>query len=120
MTRGTHQATTHHQGAVKGRPRPALVWGPPGPPITHPPPTPFSLPTKHTTIDQTCVLAALARDFLIYLLIPSLLLKFGPIVLRYVTPPIIQVEFCLAEYIFGILVLYVTCYLILHACSCLD
>ena len=105
MTRGTHQATTRPHGAVEGRPRPALVWGPPGPPLTHLSPTPFSLPTIHTTIAQTRVLAALARNFSIYLLSPSLLLKFGSIALRYVTPPIIQVEFCLVVYIMSILVL---------------
>jgi len=88
-----------------GQAAPCLVWGPPGPPLTHLSPTPFSLPTIHTTIAQTRVLAALARDFSIYLLSPSLLLKFGSIALRYVTPPIIQIEFCLVAYIFGILVL---------------
>jgi hypothetical protein len=105
MTRGTHQATTRHLGAVEGRPRPALVWGPPGPPLTHLSPTPFSLPTIHTTIAQTRVLAALARDFSISLLSPSLLLKFRPFALRYVTPPCIQVEFCLVEYTLSILLL---------------
>ena len=105
MTRGTHQATTRPHGAVEGRPRPALVWGPPGPPLTHLSPTPFSLPTIHTTIAQTRVLAAHARDFSIYLLSPSLLLRFGAFVLRYVTPPIIQIEFCLVEYFLSILLL---------------
>ena len=61
MTRGTHQATTRHHGAVEVRPRPVLVWGPPGPPLTHLSLTPFSLPTIHTTIAQTRVLAALAQ-----------------------------------------------------------
>ena len=63
MTRGTHQATTRPHGAVEGRPRPALVWGPPGPPLTHLSPTPFSLTTIHTTIAQTRVLAALELEF---------------------------------------------------------
>jgi hypothetical protein len=40
---------------------------------------------------------------LISLLNPSLLLKFGAFVLRYVTPPIVQVEFCLVEYFLSIL-----------------
>ena len=105
MARGTHQATTRPHGVVEGRPCPALVWGPPGPPLTHLSLTPSSLLTKHTTIAQTRVLAALARNFSIYLLSPSLLLKFGSIALRYVTPPIIQIEFCLVAYIFSILVL---------------
>ena len=97
----------HHTPPRRGRGL-AARWhgvGPPGPPLTHLSPTPFSLPIKHTTIAQTRVLAALARDFSIYLLSPSLLLKFGSIALRYVTPPIIQVEFCLVVYIFSILVL---------------
>jgi hypothetical protein len=43
--------------------------------------------------------------FSISLLIPSLLLRFGAFVLRYVTPPIVQVEFCLVKYLLSILVL---------------
>jgi hypothetical protein len=43
--------------------------------------------------------------FLISLLSPSLLLRFGAFVLWYVTPSIIQVEFCLVEYFLSILAL---------------
>jgi hypothetical protein len=69
------------------------------------PPSSFSLPKNHDTPAQTRVLAALHLDFLISLLSPSLLLKFGAIVLRYVTPSIVQVEFCLVEYFLSILAL---------------
>jgi hypothetical protein len=67
--------------------------------------TSLSLPKYLNTPAQTRVLAALHRDFLISLLSPSLVLKFGAIVLRYVTPPIVQVEFCLVEYFLSILAL---------------
>jgi hypothetical protein len=43
--------------------------------------------------------------FSISLLSPSLLLRFGAFVLRYVTPSIVQVEFCLVEYFLSILAL---------------
>jgi hypothetical protein len=33
------------------------------------------------------------------------LLRFGAFVLRYVTPPIVQVEFCLVKYFLSILAL---------------
>jgi hypothetical protein len=39
------------------------------------------------------------------LLSPSLLLRFGAFVLRYVTPSIVQVEFCLVKYLLSILAL---------------
>jgi hypothetical protein len=65
----------------------------------------FSLPKYINTPAQTRVLAALHRDFLISFLSPSLLLRFGAFVLRYVTPSIVQVEFCLVEYFLSILAL---------------
>jgi hypothetical protein len=65
----------------------------------------FSLPKYLNTPAQTRVLAALHHDFSISLLSPSLLLRFGAIVLRYVTPSIVQVEFCLVEYFLSILAL---------------
>jgi hypothetical protein len=52
---------------------------------------------------QTRVLAAQDSDFLISLVSPSLLLKFGAFVLRYVTPPLVQVEFHLVKYLLSIL-----------------
>jgi hypothetical protein len=67
--------------------------------------TSFSLPKYLHTSAQTRVLAVLPRDFLISLLSPSLLLRFGAFVLRYVTPSIVQVEFCLVEYFLSILAL---------------
>jgi hypothetical protein len=68
-------------------------------------PNSFSLPKNHDTLAQTHVLAALHLDFSISLLSPSLLLKFGAFVLWYVTPPIVQVKFCLVEYFLSILAL---------------
>jgi hypothetical protein len=68
-------------------------------------PTSFSLPKNHDTPAQTHVLAALHLDFSISLLSPSLLLRFRAFVLRYVTPSIVQVEFCLVEYFLSILAL---------------
>jgi hypothetical protein len=68
-------------------------------------PTYFSPPKNLNTPTQIHVLAALHLDFLISLLSPSLLLKFEAIVLWYVTPSIIQVEFCLVEYFLSILAL---------------
>jgi hypothetical protein len=68
-------------------------------------PSSFSLPKNHDTSAQTHIPAALHLNFLISLLSPSLLLKFGAFVLRYVTPSIAQVEFCLVEYFLSILAL---------------
>jgi hypothetical protein len=67
--------------------------------------TSFSLPKYLNTPAQTRVLAALHCDFSIYLLSPSLLMRFRVFVLRYVTPSIVQVEFCLVEYFLSILAL---------------
>jgi hypothetical protein len=67
--------------------------------------TSFSLPKYLNTLAQTRVLVVLHCDFSISLLSPSLLLRFGAFVLRYVTPPIVQVEFCLVEYFLSILAL---------------
>jgi hypothetical protein len=67
--------------------------------------TSFSLLKYLNTPAQTRVLAALHRDFSISLLSLSLLLRFGAFVLRYVTPSIVQVEFCLVEYFLSILAL---------------
>jgi hypothetical protein len=69
------------------------------------PPQLFVSPENNDTPAQTLVLAALHRDFLISLLSPSLLLRFGAFVLRYVTPPIVQVEFLLVKYFLSILAL---------------
>jgi hypothetical protein len=68
-------------------------------------PSCFSLPKNNDTPAQTRALAALHLDFLISLLSPSLLLRFGAFVLRYVTPSIVQVEFCLVKYFLSILAL---------------
>jgi hypothetical protein len=68
-------------------------------------PSSFSLPKNNDTPAQTRVLAALLLEFSISLLSPSLLLRFGAFILRYVTPLIVQVEFCLVEYFLSILAL---------------
>jgi hypothetical protein len=97
-----HHFTT--RGATQVWPRPPMVRG--AWPLTYLfLPSSFSLPKNHDTPAQTRVLAALHLDFSISLLIPSLLLRFGAFVLRYVTPPIVQVEFCLVEYFLSILAL---------------
>jgi hypothetical protein len=68
-------------------------------------PTSFSLPKNLNTPAQTRVLAALHHDFSISLLSSSLLLRFRAFVLWYVTPSIVQIEFCLVEYFLSILAL---------------
>jgi hypothetical protein len=65
----------------------------------------FLSPENNDTPAQTRVLAALHLDFLISLLSPSLLLRFGAFLLQYVTPSIVQVEFCLVKYFLSILAL---------------
>jgi hypothetical protein len=80
-------------------------------------PSSFSLPKNNDTPAQTRVLAALHLDFLISLLSPSLLLRFGAFVLRYVTSSIVQVEFCLVKYFLSILALWVADEMSLHVCS---
>jgi hypothetical protein len=105
-TSGGPNMPPHNQGA---RPKPgrAHLWcgGPPWPLTYLFLPSSFSLPKNHDTPAQTRVLAALHLDFLISLLSPSLLLRFGAFVLWYVTPPIVQVEFFLVEYFLSILAL---------------
>jgi hypothetical protein len=104
-TLGGPTMTPHHMVARPG-PGHAVAWcGAPSPPLTSPPATLFSYPKYIHSMAQTRVLAVLARDFSISLLSPSLLLRFGAFVLRYVTPSIVQVEFYLVEYILSILAL---------------
>jgi hypothetical protein len=86
-------------------PRPPMVMGPPLAFHLSLPPQLFLSPENNNTPAQTRVLAALHLDFSISLLSPSLLLRFGAFVLRYVTPPIVQLEFCLLEYFLSILAL---------------
>jgi hypothetical protein len=93
------------RGATQPWPRPPMVRGAPWPLTYLFLPISFSLPKNNDTPAQTHVLATLHLDFLISLLSPSLLLRFGALVLRYVTPPIVQVEFCLLEYFLSILAL---------------
>jgi hypothetical protein len=103
--RGTCHATSPPGGAAQPWPRPPMVRG--GPLASHLslPPQLFLSPKNNDTPAQTCVLAALHLDFSISLLNPSLLLRFGAFIRRYVTSLIVQVEFCLVEYFLSILVL---------------
>jgi hypothetical protein len=73
----------------------APTYGEGGPLASHLslPPQLFLSFENNDTPAQTRVLATLHLDFLISLLSPSLLLRFGAFVLWYVTPPIVQVEF---------------------------
>jgi hypothetical protein len=81
-TRGTHHATSPHGGVAQAWPRRGMVRGPLGPPLTSSPSL-HSLSSKYLhTSAQTHVLAVLPCDFLISLLSPSLLLKFGAFVLQ--------------------------------------
>jgi hypothetical protein len=93
------------RGAAQAWSRPPMVRGGPWSLTYLFLPSSFSLPKNHDTPAQTHVLAALHLDFLISLLSPSLLLRFWAFVLRYVTPLIVQVEFCLVEYFLSILAL---------------
>jgi hypothetical protein len=102
--RGTCHATSPPGGAAQPWPRPPMVRGPLASHLSLPPHL-FLSPENNDTPAQTRVLAALHLDFSISLLSPSLLLRFGAFVLRYVTPLIVQVEFCLVEYFLCILAL---------------
>jgi hypothetical protein len=104
--RGTWD-TSPHGGAAQAWPRHGMVRGPPWPSTYLSTSTSLSFPKYLHTKAQTHVLVVLHRDFLISLLSPSLLLRFGAFVLRYVTPLIIQLEFCLVEYFLSILALWV-------------
>jgi hypothetical protein len=102
--KGTHHGTTPHGGATKARPRRGMVWGP----------LALHLPLHQPLhfLSQNISTPLLKPKFLLFLLAisicllnPSLLLTFGAFVLRYVTPSIVQVEFCLLEYFLSILAL---------------
>ena len=105
MTSGAPQGGTPQAGAAsKGGAPPWCV----GPPLPH-----FSISSSLTLLSPKKIdtsflsLAFLLKSsrFLDLLLSPDFFLKFGTFALRYVTPPIIQVEFCLVEYILNILLL---------------
>jgi hypothetical protein len=107
----------HNQGRGTALAAPTCCVGAPWPLTYLFLPSSFSLPKNNDTLAQTHVLATLHLDFLISLLSPSFLLRFEAFVLQHVTPPIVQVEFCLVEYFLSILALYVTGEMSLHACS---
>jgi hypothetical protein len=101
---GTCHATSPPGGAAQPWPRPPMVRGGPGLSLISSSPA-LSLSQNNDTPAQTRVLAALQLNFSISLLSPPLLLRFGAFVLRYVTPPLVQVEFCLVKYFLSILAL---------------
>ena len=101
-----HPRVAPHRPARPGRgARHPGVWAPPCPTSLSLPPTLFSLPKKPAPAFSHSRFCSRAQDFSISLLSPDFCLKFGTFALRYVTPPIIQVEFCLVEYILNILLL---------------
>ena len=106
MTSGAPQGGTPQAGAAsKGGAPPWCVWVPLYPTLASLSPTLFSLPKKLAPGSSHSRFCSRTPDFSISLLSPDFCLKFGTFALRYVTPPIIQVEFCLVEYILNILLL---------------
>jgi len=105
LTSGAPQGGTPQAGAASKGARHPGVWVPLCPTLASLPPKLFSLPKKLTPAFSHSHFCSRAQDFSIPLLSPDFCLKFGTFALRYVTPPIIQVEFCLVEYILNILLL---------------
>jgi hypothetical protein len=91
-TSGGPAMPPHHQGRGPALAAPTYGEGPPGLSLISSSQL-FLSPENNDTPAQTRVLAARHLDFSISLLSLSLLLRFGAFVLRYVTPPIVQVEF---------------------------
>jgi hypothetical protein len=83
---------------------PRCERAPPSPSLISSSPA-LSLSRKMIHLAQTQVLAVIHLDFSISLLSPTFLLKFGSFALRYVTPPLVQVEFLLVKYFLIILAL---------------
>jgi hypothetical protein len=102
--RGTHHSTTPHGGAARARPHRGMVWAPW--PSTYLSTLHFTLSPEISSLHSSnpCFCCSCSQ-FFISLLSPFLLLRFGAFVLRYVTPSIVQVEFCLVEYFLSILAL---------------
>ena len=105
MTSGAPQGATPPAGAAKEGGRHHVVWAPPCPTLSSLSPSTFSLPKKSTPAFSHLHFCSRAQEFSISLLSLDFCLKFGTFALRYVTPPPIQVEFCLVEYILNILLL---------------
>ena len=116
MVKKRHNGTWEDPGGPTLPPHHVVAWGPSWPRqgqvrdplalhLLHLLPLSLPFDQKLSTIAQTRVFAVLHCDFSISLLSPSQVLKFGAIALRYVTPPIIQVEFYLVDYNLSILVL---------------
>jgi hypothetical protein len=98
----------HHMVARPGPGRDVVWCGAPWP-STDLSTNHFTLSPKisslHSSNPCSCYSCCSCSRFSISLLNPSLLLRFGAFVLRYVTPSIVQVEFCLVEYFLSILAL---------------
>ena len=99
---GHPRAAPHQPARPRRGARHPVVWAPPCPTYSSLPPILLSLPKKLEPVRSHSRFCPRAQDFLISLLSPDLCLKFGTFVLRYVTPLIIQIEFCLVEYILSI------------------
>ena len=99
------RATSPHHGAAGPWPRHEQVRDPQVPPLILPPTTPCSTPRKKIPHSSSTEFCFILRDFSISLLSPLFLLKFGVFDPWYVTPPLIQVEFHLVEYILSIEIL---------------
>ena len=93
-----------HLGQARPSPGRAQAWcGPPGPPLIPFPLSLFLSPQKHQPFLSNTSSCCYFSRISISLLSPSFLLKFGAFDLWYVTPPYIQVEFCLVKYFLSIL-----------------
>ena len=105
MTSGAPQGGTPQAGTASKGGRHPVVWGPPFPTSSSLPPISLSLPKKLALAFSHSRFCSRAQDFLISLLSPDFCLKFGTFAPWYVTPLIVQLEFCLVEYILNILLL---------------
>jgi hypothetical protein len=104
-TRWGSHATSHTGGTAQPWPRHPGVRGPTRP-LTHLFfPCFFSLLKNTAPFAQARVLAVLHLEFSISSFSPTFLLKLGSFALRYVTPPLVQVDFLLVEYFLSILAL---------------
>ena len=98
-TNGTPRSTTSRGGAAGIWPRQLVAWGPQAPPLALSPSLASLLPEKSLLhISNSCSCCSFPV-ISISTFSQFLLLKFGASPLRYVTPPNIQVEFCLMVYI---------------------
>ena len=92
---------------------PPTSWDPRGPPPLIPAPTHFVFLQKKSPIAQTRVLAHLAAIFDLFAQSSIHKTVLG-VVLRYVTPPMVQLVFVLVLYLLQIFATKVTLFLSLH------